>query len=410
MIFLIIGYVYLMIHRPMEIWPGLEALRPELLYFSLLCAVATMSVQRLALDVCVLAIAFMGGAVYVSWMLSPWAVYGEIVVKNYTLVFVFALILAMTLRDENSVHAVIVAFLAVMTMYMLHSVWEYRNGRHVYRMGISRLIGVDMTLGDPNSFGASIVYSLPFVRYLWIKWGPGPKRKLLIGYSLLAIGCIGLTGSRSSLLGLIACVLMTLMIAGRKRVTVFAGVALLGLVGLAMLPDELKTRFYTIIDPTVGPANAQESGRGRVMGFFIGMDLWSRFPLTGAGPGAWRPASGMKIESHNVYGQIVGELGTLGAAAFLLLLASIGFGIRQLLRMIRRHEIEPRHEPLYHLAQAMAISMLLLLLMGLFGHNLYRYNYVWYAAFLTVLLQSYRRRIANESVEEGGPAWTAAWA
>ena len=38
MIYLIAGYIYLMIHRPMEIWPGLEPLRPELVYFTILCA------------------------------------------------------------------------------------------------------------------------------------------------------------------------------------------------------------------------------------------------------------------------------------------------------------------------------------------------------------------------------------
>ena len=56
---------------------------------------------------------------------------------------------------------------------MLHSVWEYKNGRHVFRMGISRLVGVDKTLGDPNSFGASIVYSLPFLELLLGPLGPG---------------------------------------------------------------------------------------------------------------------------------------------------------------------------------------------------------------------------------------------
>ena len=29
------------------------------------------------------------------------------------------------------------------------------------------MIGVDSSLGDPNSFGASIVFALPFVRAFW---------------------------------------------------------------------------------------------------------------------------------------------------------------------------------------------------------------------------------------------------
>jgi O-antigen ligase len=172
----------------------------------------------------------------------------------------------------------------------------------------------------------------------------------------------------------------------------------------------LKTRFMTIIDPSVGPANAQESGQGRIQGFFVGLNLFSRFPITGVGPGGWRPASGMKIESHNLYGQMLGELGAVGAVAFLLLLLSIGLGVRKLLKQIKANETRPQMLPLYHLVQAIGISTLLLLLMGMFGHNLYRYNYVWYAAFLSVLARSYRPAPQEELIYQGGPAWTPAWA
>src|SRR5439155_6560650 len=126
----------------------------------------------------------------------------EPVVKNFALVVLFALILATCLRDERQVYRVLTMFLVVMGLYMLHSVWEYKNGRHTYRMGIARLVGVDTTLGDPNSFGASIVYSLPFLTFFWHHYGRGMKRIVLCGgYLLLSVGCILLTGSRSSLLG-----------------------------------------------------------------------------------------------------------------------------------------------------------------------------------------------------------------
>ena len=70
-------------------------------------------------------------------------------------------------------------------------------------MGIARMIGVDQTLGDPNSFGASIVFALPIVVAVW-KAGLGGRigRWLLLGYVGLSSLCVLLTGSRSSLLGL----------------------------------------------------------------------------------------------------------------------------------------------------------------------------------------------------------------
>ena len=141
---------------------------------------------------------------------------------------------------------------------------------------------------------------------------------------------------------------------------------------------------------------------------FSGPTLGSRFPVTGVGPGAWQPASGRTIESHNLYGQMLGELGTLGVVAFLLMLTALGLGLARLFRLIRQNDPEPKLEPLYHLAQAIGLSTLLLLFEGIFGHNLYRYNYVWYCAFVTVALQAYRRRMRLRDAEDESAGWVPA--
>ncbi len=64
------------------------------------------------------------------------------------------------------------AFVIVMGVYMTHSFKEYLAGRHTYRMGIARLIGVDTSQGDPNSFGASVVFALPFALLFWNTFCP----------------------------------------------------------------------------------------------------------------------------------------------------------------------------------------------------------------------------------------------
>src|SRR5207248_2661940 len=87
--------------------------------------------------------------------------------------------------------------------------WEYLHGRYTYRMGIARLMGIDITLGDPNSFGASIVYALPFVPALWTAQSSRRLRYFLGGFVALSVLCIGLTGSRSSFLGLVIWALVT---------------------------------------------------------------------------------------------------------------------------------------------------------------------------------------------------------
>ncbi len=186
-------------------------------------------------------------------------------------------------------------------------------------MGIARMIGVDTTLGDPNSFGASIVFALPIVVALW-KAGTGGAlgRWFLLGYVGLSSLCILLTGSRSSLLGLL--VWFAIIIWGTKyRFKALVVFAAMSPIAFVALPESLQTRFETIINPEVRTKSDTESGEGRWYGLIMGLQQWANNPLTGIGPGAWRPANNTKIESHNLYGQLLGETGTLGGLAFLAL-------------------------------------------------------------------------------------------
>src|SRR5262249_6334881 len=147
-------------------------------------------------------------------------------------------------------------------IYMSHSLLEYTRGRHVFRMGIPRLIGVDTTLGDPNSFGASVVYALPLVAPFWYCKPSRLLRWFLVGYVGLSTVCVGLTGSRSSFLGLL---LWGLVMAwrGKYRWRVLGALVVAAPLLFTLLPGSLQNRFETIINPEVGPANAQSSALGR---------------------------------------------------------------------------------------------------------------------------------------------------
>jgi O-antigen ligase len=256
------------------------------------------------------------------------------------------------------------------------------------------MIGVDTTLGDPNSFGASIVFALPIAVALWNAGvGGKPGKWLLAGYVGLSCLCILLTGSRSSLLGLL--LWFTIVIWGTKyRITAMVGFAALAPLAFIALPESLQTRFETIVNPEVGPANARESGEGRWLGLELGLKQWSNNPLSGIGPGAWRPANNTKIESHNLYGQLVGETGTLGLMAFLSLLACFWMNLRTI-RRIRQEVPEWRQDLIFTLPSSIGVAVFLLLFMGNFGHNLFRFTWLWYGGFVIIARHCLARRLAE---------------
>lgn len=80
---------------------------------------------------------------------------------------------------------------------------------------------------------------------------------------------------------------------------------------------------------------------------------------------------------------MIGELGALGALAFLILLLIYFLEIRKI-RSAAAWEISDRLSFPKKLAEAVGLSLFLLLLEGNFGHNLYRYNWLWYATFLVI--------------------------
>jgi len=405
---LLIGYMFLFIDRPFEVWPWLGDLRFERVY--MLCTMGVWMIhsgKRWLPNPQHFAYAGLALAVLTCWVLSPWMDRSQPLVEDWFKILVFYFLLVTTVHDEKGLKRMVVGFVFVMGLYLAHSLKEYMGGRYTHRMGISRMIGVDSTHGDPNSFGASIVYSLPFLPALWRSGWAGRRGQLLIvAYAGLAVLCLLLTGSRGSLLGLLLCS-MILILGHRKRflwIILFAAAAPLAFVAL---PDSLQNRFETIVNPEVGPANAKESGEGRIEGFLIGIELWGRSPLSGVGPGAWRPATGSAIEAHNLYGQIMGELGSLGVLAFGGVIAGFGWNLYRC-RAIRK-QLEPRpNDLLTEIPSAVGLSVFLLLFLGNFGHNLFRFTWLWYGGFLIIARHCLELRLAENdesaAVESEEPA------
>jgi hypothetical protein len=409
---LLVGYMFLFIHRPFEVWPALGDLRVERVYMLLTLAVwAVHPGKRFLPNLQHAAYLGFAAAVGLAWVLSPWMDRTQPLVEDYFKVLVFYLLLVTSVSDEAGLKRVVVGFLAVMGVYLTHSLREFLNGRHVFRMGITRLIGVDSTMGDPNSFGATVVFALPFVVCLWRAGVGGRLGKLLLAcYTGLSVVCVLLTGSRSSLLGLGVWALV-LVLGSRRRFLFLGLLAASAPVGFVALPESLQTRFETIVNPDAGPENAKESGEGRITGLFTGLDLLVANPLTGVGPGAWRPATRSAIESHNLYGQLCGELGGVGLLAFLTVLGCFWLNLLAVKRT-RRDYPEWGDDLVFQVSAAVGMGVLLLLFMGNFGHNLFRYSWLWYGGFLVIARHCVEQRLAtpeDEEPEEDEPELPDGW-
>jgi len=167
------------------------------------------------------------------------------------------------------------------------------------------------------------------------------------------------------------------------------------------LTDNLQNRFRTIWDPSAGPVNAKESADSREVFFGIGIDIWKQYPLFGVGPSGFPQASGTEMQSHGLIPQVLSELGTLGAIAYLALIGAIisnhiGAHLLYKKMLVLKRENEALY--LYRISFGVTWAVFLLILLGFGGHNAFRFTWVWYAAFQAIAVELLKQK-ANFAME-----------
>lgn len=397
MIWLLGGYMWLFIHRPFEVWPVLGTLQIERIYMIAMLIVWLFSPKRFVANRNHWVTVFFSIFLLMSWVLSPYM--DQLIcagtVEDYFKVLVFYVLVVTTVRDEHSLKLLITLFLGAVGLYMAHSFWEFLCGRYEYRMGIRRMIGVDKTFGDPNAFASSLLYTVPLALSLWMAKPGKLMRQLLACYLLGVCLCISLTGSRTGFVGLGFCGFLMLLISVRRKAMVvlmggFGGVLALGIATVA-LPAELQNRYLTLLDSSYGPKNARESANSRLDFFLEGCRAWQSSPVIGHGPRSFDFISGHKMGTHNLYGQVLCEMGALGALALAAFVACFTFNWLEVRRYYQSNPEQPR-DFLFYLSRNLAVLVVLLLLVGWAGHSLYRYNWRWFAAFQAIAVHCIRKR------------------
>ncbi len=172
---------------------------------------------------------------------------------------------------------------------------------------------------DPNRLAMGIVLLLPAsialagqTRRLWL------KAALLLS-AIATVAAIVLTHSRSGAIAMGIALLLTFLRGRRKArgvlLAISAAVAL-----LALAPQSFWTRSESIVD-----YQEDASFAGRERAYTMLQVIFSERPLTGVGAGAFLSAwdrfaplsaGGARLIAHNIFMEILGELGLIALALF----------------------------------------------------------------------------------------------
>jgi putative inorganic carbon (HCO3(-)) transporter len=281
-----------------------------------------------------------------------------------------------------------------------------------YRLGI-RVEGYRMAGGwaglsaNPNDFALTINMMLPFaVAYLLLTKNVLHKG-VVAAFLVISVSAIVLTYSRTGFLTLASIMgLAMLKMAGHGRgFKYILPVGLVIFVFLSQIPQDYGGRLESIVETDkdrLGSASA------RLAGIHAAWDVVQEHPIFGVGLGMNTLALNTKglywAHVHNVYLQLAAEIGVPGLIFYVLLVAQLLRGLRQIEARFQR---DLRHHEIYVLATACEVTLLAYCIAAFFHPVAYNF-YFYYIAGFALALKGIAARIPAETPQPA-PAPRAMW-
>lgn len=309
-------------------------------------------------------------------------------------VVVFYLFTVSLIRTERQLKLFMLVFIACQTIRILeplylHYTEGYWGGNTTFEL--NRLAGGPNDVINPNGLAEICVSAIAFYYFLGISapwWGRVP----LLGLLLPSLHAIILTGSRSGLIALL--VVVVGIIVNSKRKILLLSAVVIGAVAIAGgLSDVQKDRYRSITDQSNERFGLSAQGRmsGSIKGFEVALDR----PIFGHGLGTTTEVNfhkaGFASPAHNLYVEILQELGVIGLIVFLMYIWHIHRNIIEALRNSR--EKGSNSTFLLNTAKALQIWLWMNIVFGFASYGLK--TWMWYlCGGLSVVLS---RLIADSS-------------
>lgn len=296
----------------------------------------------------------------------------------------FTLFIACLVKTKSELALVLLGFMLAMAKIAQEGVFGVVTGGMVWQnQGIPRLHGVTKLYRHPNSLSGLAVSALPFFLFLF-RFQSRTVKLLFAGVIIGLLIIVMYTGSRT---GYVATLILLLAILFRlglfklRTIIVLVGISILGAI---FIPQDYKDRFGTMFQ------SEEERGSSANKRMEIIEDAWAiakKYPL-GVGVQAFPHVRdmefGRKQDTHNLYLEILTNLGPLGFVAFwifIILLFKTNGRSRKLL-------LEKNQHFLAELCYIINLYILCRLALGLFGMDLYEV-YWWFAAGFTIALAKF---------------------
>jgi len=393
----LLSYTIIMITRPGLFFPAIGALRIELLVGVIIIFIIVLSQQRLSRlnpstsPICKWVFA-LTVVILLSYAQAFDLDYSWTTVQNFMKVFFF-FIMIVTLIDNTKDIKLFVAVFMLSTFAISYNVLY--NSMYGLLEGGTGGFRIEYAVAD-KGMGAGHVavanITLQAMPFLWYAASsvkrPIIKTFLIICF-LLSTYTVFLAGSRGGIVGLVTLILV-LTLFTKHRALMFGISLTLFIILMQSMGSSYKSYMSTILKFGRGDV----SSRSRIVGLRHGFEMLVKRPILGVGPGVYRVARrawfNWGLLSHNLYGQLMGELGLIGTTAWFIFLYSYLKMAWDLRKLYIANSVE------VNILTAVVAATAVRLVLGMGSHSLY--IFFWYmAAAIVVALNRIHSDIATSS-------------
>ncbi len=293
------------------------------------------------------------------------------VVIEFVKVYAFYIMILAFVESDKQVKQFLWMFALLTILIDYEGLYLYFSGKESYIFQ-----GVDVAIAS-KGFAAGHVAAanmqlqcLPIMIYLFFAEKKITTKALALSLSFLSVLGVIASGSRGGFLGLIVIGFLVIYFSERKALSLFVCLIFL----FAVMPF-IKGNYMGWMESIV--SHSDDSATSRITGLINGAEMMIRRPILGVGPGCYPLARKAwfhwGLESHNQFGQVMGDLGLLGTLAWGYFI----YYVYKNLFMAKEILSKERRTDLCLLVTGVQIALTVRLFEGMFSQSLY--IFFWYA-------------------------------
>jgi len=400
-IYAVLGYFCLVYFKTSAYYPAIAAMQGELVFAAATFVIILLhgaSLVKLApsynpvnkylylFTVCV-------GVSYLVALDTEWSWFYA--VYHYIKVLILYVMVMLTLNEEQDLK-IMTWGLVLMYVYMTYEplygfLYDVGGSKQGYGMVYTTDLGI---LSGHVALANNMNQMIPIAFFLFLSQKERSLKLIALATLLIFLGSLIASKSRGGFVGFVAFAgLLIYYLRDNKKLMAFA------VPGIAAVFLLSATLLYTA--SRIGTRQVE----GRLIGFAQGIEMVRiKHNFLGVGPGCFRIARGRyfghSMDAHNLYGELIGELGIPGTIMWALLMWSVYKNLKYVREKEKSDQTRKADRYLYYLSTGFLISLIVRLIVGMGSHGLYFFYWYILGAISIVCVKLSEKEPVEESVDE----------